>query len=60
LKLVFERNGLSGIIILEQDEVKNKRRQLNIMQDFQVLNMASKIPVIAKEQKHEIGFLTNQ
>jgi len=60
LKFVFERNGLSGIIFFEQEEASKTKQQTKREVGFQELNMASKIPLIANEQKHTTIFLTNQ
>jgi len=60
LKFVFERKGLSGIIFFEQEDASTSKQQTNMEIGFKELNMASKIPVILNEIKHQISFLTNQ
>jgi hypothetical protein len=39
LKLVFERNGLSGIIFVEQEVVNKEKNATGITIGFQILNM---------------------
>lgn len=60
LKFVFERKGLSGIIFFEQEDANKSKQQTRREMAFQELNMASKIPLIANEQKLAAIFLTNQ
>jgi len=60
LKFVFERKGLSGIIFFEQEDASKSKQQPKREVGFQELNIASKIPLIANEQKLATIFLTNQ
>jgi hypothetical protein len=48
------------MILFEQEDNRNVRKQMRMKVGFKDLNMVSKIPVIIKEQKQEINFLTNQ
>jgi hypothetical protein len=60
LKFVLERKGLSGIILFEHEEASSDKKQIIMKVGFQDLNMVSKIPLIANEQKRGRSFLTNQ
>jgi hypothetical protein len=60
LKFVFERKGLSGIIFFEHEVANSRKKQTKMEVGFKELNIASKIPVILYERKHQIIFLTNQ
>ena len=60
LKFVFERKGLSGIILFEHEVVSKSKEYTIKERGFQELNIVSKILLIRNERKQGTNFLTNQ